>query len=83
MKLSVVMPAYNERKTIREIVQRVLAVPIEKEIIIVDDGSTDGTRDILRRARRPDGVRVRASSRRTRARARPSARDSPRPPATS
>jgi len=58
VKLSVVMPAYNERKTIREIVQRVLAVPIEKEIVIVDDGSTDGTRDILRELDGKDGVRV-------------------------
>ena len=58
MKLSVVMPVYNERKTIREIVQRVLAVPIEKEILIVDDGSTDGTRDILRELDGKDGVRV-------------------------
>jgi glycosyltransferase involved in cell wall biosynthesis len=43
MKLSVVMPAFNERSTIAEIVRRVCAVPIDKEIIIVDDGSTDGT----------------------------------------
>ena len=46
--LSVVIPAYNEEGTIREIVQRIWAVPIRKEIIIVDDGSSDGTRDILR-----------------------------------
>jgi glycosyltransferase involved in cell wall biosynthesis len=45
--LSVVMPCYNERATIQEIVQRVLAVPLRTELIIVDDGSTDGTRDIL------------------------------------
>ena len=45
--LSVVMPAYNEARTMREIIDRVWAVPIRKEIIIVDDGSTDGTRDIL------------------------------------
>ena len=58
MKLSVVMPVYNETKTIREIVRRVLDVPIEKEILIVDDGSTDGTRDILRELDGKDGVRV-------------------------
>jgi glycosyltransferase involved in cell wall biosynthesis len=48
MKLSVVMPCYNERRTIREIVGRVLAQPYEKELIVVDDGSTDGSRDVLR-----------------------------------
>jgi len=47
--LSVVMPAFNERSTIEEIVDRVLAVPLRIELIIVDDGSTDGTRDILQR----------------------------------
>ena len=45
--LSVVMPCYNERDTIREIVARVQAVAMNIELIIVDDGSTDGTRDIL------------------------------------
>jgi glycosyltransferase involved in cell wall biosynthesis len=45
--LSVVMPAYNERSTIREIVGRVLAQPCVTEIIVVDDGSTDGTREVL------------------------------------
>ena len=43
MKVSVVIPVYNEGETIREIVSRVQAQPIEKEIIIVDDASTDGT----------------------------------------
>lgn len=47
MKLSVVMPVYNEVETIREIVSRVQAVTFDKEIIIIDDGSTDGTRDHL------------------------------------
>jgi glycosyltransferase involved in cell wall biosynthesis len=46
--LSVVMPVYNERRTIEEIIRRVEAVPIDKEIIIVDDFSTDGTREYLR-----------------------------------
>ncbi len=45
--LSVVMPCYNERDTIEEIVARVMAVPVRVELIIVDDGSTDGTRDLL------------------------------------
>jgi glycosyltransferase involved in cell wall biosynthesis len=49
MKLSVVIPCYNEAKTIRAIVDRVRAAPVaEKEIIVVDDCSRDGTRDILR-----------------------------------
>jgi glycosyltransferase involved in cell wall biosynthesis len=48
MKLSIIIPCYNEKDTIREIVQAVRAAPVaEKEIIIVDDYSTDGTRDIL------------------------------------
>ena len=46
--LSVVIPVYNEADNIREIHARVLAVEIDKEIILVDDGSTDGTREILR-----------------------------------
>jgi glycosyltransferase involved in cell wall biosynthesis len=47
-KLSVVIPVYNERTWIRELLRRVQAVPLPKEIIVVDDCSTDGTRDILR-----------------------------------
>lgn len=47
MKLSVIMPVYNEIDTIREIITRVDSVGLADEIIIVDDGSTDGTRDIL------------------------------------
>jgi glycosyltransferase involved in cell wall biosynthesis len=58
MKLSVVMPVFNEEKTVREIVRRVLEVPIDKEILIVDDASTDGTRDVLRELDGKDGVRV-------------------------
>ena len=49
MKLSIVIPCYNEARTIRTIVDRVRAAPVpEKEIIIVDDCSRDGTRDLLR-----------------------------------
>ncbi len=58
MKLSVVIPVYNESRTIRELVRQVQAVDLEKEIVIVDDGSTDGTRDILREMDGKDGVRV-------------------------
>jgi len=47
MKLSVVMPVYNERATLREVVARVLAVPLDIELICVDDGSQDGSREIL------------------------------------
>ena len=49
MKLSIIIPCYNEAKTIRAIVERVRAAPVaDKEIIIVDDCSRDGTRDLLR-----------------------------------
>jgi glycosyltransferase involved in cell wall biosynthesis len=47
MKLSVVMPVYNERATLREVVRKVLSVAIEIELICVDDGSRDGSREIL------------------------------------
>lgn len=47
LKLSVVMPVYNERATLRTVVERVLAVPVEIELLCVDDGSYDGSREIL------------------------------------
>jgi len=47
MKLSVVMPVYNERATLREVVSKVLAVPLDIELICIDDGSSDGSREIL------------------------------------
>jgi glycosyltransferase involved in cell wall biosynthesis len=56
-KLSVVIPVFNERQWVRELVRRVQAVPIPKEIVVVDDFSTDGTRDILRELE-AEGVRV-------------------------
>jgi len=48
VRVSIVIPAYNEKETIQEIIRRVEALPIEKEIIVVDDASTDGTREILK-----------------------------------
>ena len=47
MTLSVIIPVYNEKNTIEELLYRVQGVPLNKEIIVVDDGSTDGTRDFL------------------------------------
>ena len=49
MKLSVVIPCYNERSTIEAVVDAVRSAPVEDvEIIVVDDGSTDGTRELLK-----------------------------------
>ena len=57
-RLSVVIPVYNERDTLAEILRRVRAVPIPKEIILVDDGSTDGTRDLLAELDGQDDLRI-------------------------
>ncbi|HTR64335.1 MAG TPA: glycosyltransferase family 2 protein [Terriglobales bacterium] len=47
MKISVVMPLYNERSTLQPVIERVLAAPFELELLCVDDGSTDGSREVL------------------------------------
>ena len=56
MKLSIIIPVYNEKGTVLELVRRVRAValPLEREIVIVDDFSTDGTRDLIRGLEGPD-----------------------------
>jgi dolichol-phosphate mannosyltransferase len=46
--LTVLMPVYNERATLKGLIERILSVPVPKEVLIVDDASTDGTRDLLR-----------------------------------
>ena len=58
MKISVIIPVYNEKNTIQEIVKRVKAMKMADEVIIVDDGSTDGTRDLLSDFDGKDLVRV-------------------------
>jgi glycosyltransferase involved in cell wall biosynthesis len=59
MKLSVVMPVYNERATLRAMVERVLAVPMEVELLCVDDGSNDGSCEILAELEKQHGqIRV-------------------------
>lgn len=58
MGLSIIIPTYNEASTIETIVERVRSTPYEKEIIIVDDGSTDGTLEKLKQLERDDDIRV-------------------------
>jgi glycosyltransferase involved in cell wall biosynthesis len=58
MQITVVIPAYNEKSTICEIVSRVHATGLAKEIVIVDDGSTDGTRQLISEMEGERGVRV-------------------------
>ncbi len=58
MRLSVIIPVYNEVKTIHTLLDRVLATGLTSEIILVDDGSSDGTRDVLKNWDGSHGIRV-------------------------
>jgi len=58
MQLSVVIPVYNEKASIRDVVRKVEAVDYDKEIILVDDCSTDGSREILEGYKDQEGYRV-------------------------
>ena len=58
MKLTVVIPVYNEVDTLLHLIDRVQEVALDKEIVLVDDCSTDGTRDLLRKTTFPGNVRV-------------------------
>ena len=58
MLISIIIPVYNEVQTIQAILQKVRAVPLEKEIIVVDGNSTDGTRDYLKEEEKYPDTRV-------------------------
>jgi len=58
MKLTIIIPVYNERKTIGKIIARVRELPLDKEIIIVDDKSRDGTREIIKKYGTAKDMRV-------------------------
>jgi glycosyltransferase involved in cell wall biosynthesis len=49
LRASVIVPCFNERQTVSDLIDRVHAVPVDKEVIVVDDCSTDGTRELLQR----------------------------------
>ena len=58
LRLSIVIPIFDEKDTVAEIVRRVRAVPIAKELILVDDGSTDGTRAVLAQMEGDDDLKI-------------------------
>jgi glycosyltransferase involved in cell wall biosynthesis len=58
MKLTVLIPVFNEEKTIREIVERVLKTNLVYEVLVIDDGSQDGTRTLLKELEKDCGIRV-------------------------
>jgi glycosyltransferase involved in cell wall biosynthesis len=57
LKLSVVIPVFNERSTLEELLRRIARVPVPKQVVIVDDASTDGTRERIRRLEQEFGER--------------------------
>lgn len=58
VEVSVIIPVYNERNTILEVIRRVMEQPFEKELIIVDDCSKDGTRELLQQTQWPPNIHV-------------------------
>jgi glycosyltransferase involved in cell wall biosynthesis len=58
LKLSVIIPCYNERTTVAEIIRRVRAVNLAHEIVVVDDGSTDGSREVLAQVEKGSDLKV-------------------------
>src|ERR1051326_2406911 len=56
MRVSFIVPAFNEEATLEEVLERVEALPLDKQVIVVDDGSTDGTAEIAERWRDGNGV---------------------------
>lgn len=58
MKLSIIIPVYDEVNTVKEIIDRCRALPLDREIVVVDDGSSDGTVDVLKSEDGVDGVKA-------------------------
>jgi glycosyltransferase involved in cell wall biosynthesis len=52
--VSIIVPVFNEKDTIKQIIDTILSTPCKKEVIVIDDGSTDGTRDILNKFKHPN-----------------------------
>ena len=51
MRLSIIVPVYNEEDTIGEVIEKLIALPLDKEIIIVNDGSHDNTLEVIKKIR--------------------------------